>query len=133
MIEITEEEYETLLADSRRVRAIRDILDEYYLRRKLLRAKISDGPNYAIHKFASQSFWLRYPRLQTGVGMANRVYKANVFMPDGINVIVGADTECDAIEQARLAVEKHLTGYKTVRANNIDGMTYYAIPLERDE
>lgn len=49
MIEISEEEYEKLLADSRRVTAIRNIVEEFYMRRKLLRAKLSDGPNYTLH------------------------------------------------------------------------------------
>lgn len=48
-VEIPIEEYENLLVEQRRVQAIRIALDEFYMRRKLLRARITDGPNYNLH------------------------------------------------------------------------------------
>lgn len=43
-IEIHMSEYEALQRDSRRVRCMRELLDEFYMRRKLIRVNIIDGP-----------------------------------------------------------------------------------------
>lgn len=56
-----------------------------------------------------------------------RIYTVNVFVPDGLNTHVIADSEREAIEQAKHVVEQKLSG--TVRAD-LSKFTYYATPLE---